>query len=1028
MDKIGSANVPTRELYSLRLLPQRTILPPLVISLRYHQLSTREKFIPFWKAGHLSWLRRMAILFALLACVSITTAQSINDNNDEDEEEEDSKSKFPNIEFEVGTNRKSGVPERPAPENIGPFGTPRTAEEFGERAIISSKENIRTENDVAYAGGRTRVEYNEITLEADKMIIDMISGDIQAEGRVIYTGPNDYVRARAGRFNLTKGEGVAYGVDGQTGDLFFKSVWDEKKKGPSFRQITERESVFKGTHFITCDFPVPMYYISASEVILMRNRRIYFRNPVVYIRGVPVFWMPWYSRNLAEGSPWSQFFGFNSSSLGFFYRLGYRYVHKTEVPDWDNPTTTRTRSHGQLDANVDMFSQRGIGVGAEYRYQFDYGRHRGWIMLYGIRDRDRDVPEVDRADREPAKPVLPGQEDQQDDDNGKDESQRYVYRHEHNSKVTDNIYLLWNADWISDPDIYVDILDRFTMSRGERRGRLYERRLRGAASYQTKDWLARFMFEKKQRLGRDRYTDFTIPGDDDLEFDPDPDFADDEEFEADGISRERFANVSKNAHFRYATRLLRLMSSPLYYRFQANAFDSLDAGYNRLNEEDDARVRGVDFYGQLTHRLRLGSRTTWTNQLGAGVAFYEREDVPLISRDLFEQGSIRPPGVITPEVERAFFLEPDPHAVMPGPIPGTFVPDPNGVRQKPLHVLAQQPNTRRIDGLRFKDQNTVVLGDSDTERSPDDAQKAYVFGDYTTRLNHRFTDFLEGFLRYNIRQGSGMSLGEYYESTGRKDGTNDIYNFYSDRHYLEAGLLFYLRYPNLYAAITGGYNLQGRDQIYANERLRYLAYSMGYRNSTNEFQAQFATGFQTRQIYDRNDPRSFDQGSLGTTLKLSYLPRHHRYWAYLNIIGNTKLEKDPNDDRDNRQKRRFNEDKTDIDFNPTIGRQFGPKYRVQVTGNYKTKLAAWEEIGVAVIRDLHDAELGLFFGVQDNDIESRRDEDDDLEEDDDDTRKVNYEYTIRISLNFKIAKDQPGLGNRTSTTLADVRSKPQFVQ
>jgi hypothetical protein len=968
------------------------------------------------------WTLIRGVLLCLAAALAaVAPAQNNNDSED------DKNGGTPTVEFDIGSSNKSLLPERKLPPNEGPFGVPRTAEDFEERAVISSKETIRTENDVAYAQGRTKVEYNETVLEADKMIIDLISGDIQAEGNVVYTGPDDFVKARSGRFNLVKGEGVAYGVDGQTGVLFFKSVWDEKKKGPSFRQVTERESIFKGSQFTTCDFPKPMYYIEATEIIMMRHRRIYFRNPVVYIRGVPVFWLPWYSRNLAEGSPWSQELGFDSE-LGFFFRLGYRYVHKVEVPGWNVPQTTHTKNHGEANATLDYLSDRGNAVGLDYEYQFDYGRHRGLIQLYGIRDGSRDVRPAARVDRNPdptptpspTDPIAPAEKPEEKDDSDKDDGERWIYRHQHNSKLTDNLYFQWNADWASDPDVYVDILDRFVTAETAKRGRLFDRRLRGSGSFQTKDWVTRLMFDRKERLGRDRYTDFTVPGEDDLEFDPDPNVDDGESFDEDGISSDRFGQVSENGHVRYATRLLKLMSSPLYYRFEANAFNSLDAGFNRLSTEDDARVRGVDFYGSLTHRFRLGPRTTWTNTLGAGAAFTEREDKTLIDEEIFNRSTnFKPDGVITPEVEQDFFLEPDPLALIPGTL-----------RRKTDEALALQPNTRRIEGLRFKDPNTVVLGDSDTERSPDDVSKSYVFGDYTTRFNHRFTDFLEAFLRYQIRQGSGFSQGEFYESVGRKDGANDIHNFYSNRHWVEGGMFFFLRYPNLFSSIIAGSNLQGRDETYANERLRYVGFNTTYRNPSGEFQASFNTGFQKRQLYDSADPRTFDQGSLGTGLKLSYMPRHARHWARLTIQGDTKLEKDPQK-RDSDEKRRFDEDETDIDVSPLVGRAFGPKYRVQVGGKYKTIYSDWDNFGVTILRDLHDAELGLFLGVENNDIESRNrdDEDDDIRTDEgDEQRETQYDYAIRISLRFKIAKDQPGLGNRSVTTLADLRQQPQYVE
>lgn len=877
------------------------------------------------------------------------------------------------------------LPERPPVPGSGPFGSVAGPEgtDFQDRAIIRGERLLRVEDNIGYGEGRTVVEYNEFQLEADRMVIDFTSGDIQAEGNVLFRSPNEFIKATSGRFNLTINEGVAYGVDGQSGDFYFRAVWDEDEKGPSFRQIDEKTSIFRGSHVTTNPFPVPMYYIKASEIIFIKGERVYFRNPVLVVRNRPVLWLPFYSRSLAEGSPWYNQFGWNSD-LGGYFKLGYRYIHRVRTPNWQDPSKYDTRSHGLADTELDLFSDRGIGLGTRYQYNFDYYRHTGSLELYGIRDTDRDVV------------------------GEKGETDRWAYRHKHHSALTESLRFQLDIDQASDPDVYTDFRDPFAPSSLFERGRLFERYIRAAVTFHRDDYIARIAVEERERLARDAYLDPSDPFSDDLDFEPDLTFLEPIEtrpdFDDNGIPSDRFATVRRNAYGRFATRLNNIGGTGLYYQFESNVFDSRDAGLNRFDPEDDTRVRGIDGRGAVTHRLRLTSRTTWTNTIGVGAAYYERDNDRLVDPEKFAMG----------QQAMADFVE----------------------------AGGTDPGWVYVDNTRFQDEETIFLGPpyaqedgtiiaGPTTRSLSDVNNEYLFADYLSRLNHRFTDFLDGYLQYKIRKGTDDSLGEFYESIGMVEAKEDIYDFYTDEHWLEGGLNFFLRYPNIRMNLMARQNIQTGDDIYPNELLRLVRLGTSYANSTNEFQVDSGLEYQQRQIRDREDPNEFQQESVGGNIRLSYFPRHARYWAQLLVSGNHKLQEDPVE-RSVAQRRRFDEDETEFIITPTLGRQFGPKYRVQVSASYNTRYEDFDNAGVTIIRDLHDAELGLFLGVRNDSIEARKDEDDDPEDtvpsDDKADRDTRYEYDIRASIRFKINRDQPGLGRRSITTLADLRREGQYVE
>lgn len=840
---------------------------------------------------------------------------------------------------------------------------PDTAAPDDESFRIDYGETVDIENEIGVSQGRTRAEYQNFSLEADRMVIDYIAGRVFAEGNVVFRGPERLIKADQGRFDFIRNEGVAFGVEGQSELYYFRVTWDEEEKGPGFRQIDKNQSIFQGTDFTTSNFPVPMYYITASEVILLQDQRLYFRNPVLFVRGVPVFWLPAYTRSLEGGSPWSFEIGV-SSEVGAFSRIGYRYIHEVQTPDWDDPEEYEARSRGQLDTALDLWSGRGVGVGAKYSYQFDYHRHIGQLQVYGIRDTNRNTQDTSSD----------GVTTSQDDITASDD-ERWVYYHRHNSYLGREVYLQAEIDEMSDPDVYYDFLDRFSLVPGAERGRVFTRSSHLALTKWHSDWTARAMVDQRHRLGRDRYTNPTNSSDDDLDYDPDPIFSDDNEFQGDGIPGDRFGKVTERAQASFATRLLRLRA-PIYFNAEVNAFDALDPGFNTLDFGDDTDVRGVEGYAALTHRLRIGRRTSWVNTLGVGSGAYSREDDNLVAESDFVRA----------------------------------IPDIDGVR--------------RIDGLRVTDRETFIVGGEQT-RSLDGREPFYSYGEYRSRLNHRFADFLDGNIQYHYREGTENSLQEFYEQAGYiAEARNDIYDFPYDYHWVNARLNYFLRYPNISWSVYGGLNLQPDDEIYANERANRAGTAVSYANRSNEFRTSTGINYSTTQRRDPSDPNEFRQGTYNPYIRASYFPRHSRYWASLAISSSIQAEEDPQD-RDVRQRRRFDEDESEVLITPLVGRQFGPKYRVQLTGTYNTRFRWWDNVGLVVLRDLHDAELGLFFGFKVDDFEDRRDDSDTREDED---LPVEYEYEIRGSIRFKIDRDTPGYGARSITTLSDLEREGVYVQ
>jgi len=813
--------------------------------------------------------------------------------------------------------------ESPFPRGLGP---------------ISIQFLGREEQGVELVGGRVvattraRVTYRDYTIEADRVVADKATWEVEAEGNIILKGPNIDVRANAVRYNFRYDEGVAFGVEGHHEGLFFRVRKDEVEKGPGFRRVSDRQVLLSGVSYTACDFPVPHYYIRGSEVIIYLDDRIFVRDAVLYLWGIPVLYMPAYTRSLVERSPWSFEAGY-TNSLGGYLRIGYDYRHRTQVPDYFNPSEYRVRSHGQMRADLDTFTQRGTGFGLTYQYKFDYGRHRGDFYAYGIRDEEREVP------NEEATP------------------DRAVLRWRHRSHLTDE--LLWQLDieQMTDPDVYFDILDHFER---DNLGRRPERRMRMALTYARDQYLARLSIDLRDRVSRNWYRDYSEPTANNLDYDPDPLGLEDDTL--DGISGRRYARASRKLpRFDFSTAHVKVFELPLFYDSTVHAFHALDKGMNPYSRDDDAWIDGVDWHQGLLHLLRLSERYTWTNRIGFGLAYFDRQ-----SEDL---GAELPPGTVFPY---------------------------------------------QLDDLTLVGRDTWLTGER--ERSFHDVESGFLYYDYRSRLNARFTDTLEGYLQYSYLNGTDNSLGEFYRRIGNRTAQTDIYEFPVKTHMLEGFLNHFLLYPNINTYARAGTNLHRESDTAPYDLLNYVGGGGAYTNDTKEFTLAAGADIQERQIRDLTDPDEFQQSHLIYSGQIQYVPRHQRWWARLGVFAVQVLDRDPvappPEERD-----RFDENRTDVSLSPLVGKRLGPKYTAEVAGTYNTRIDDWKSAHVILKRDLHDLEAAVQAGF-------RR-----VEELNDDRYEVKRENEIRFSIRLKTprAADE---ATRTSKirTLVEQQMETEFAE
>lgn len=770
------------------------------------------------------------------------------------------------------------------------------------------------EEQVLYGPGRTQIEFGNMFLEADRVIIDNRLQEVQAEGNVILrfrdTEKRNEINADSMRYNFAENEGVAFNVEGEYEPMFFKSEpspEDEAAGVPPFRQVSEAESLFRNTSITSCNFKVPHYRIRAREIILFAGDRIFFRGATFYINDIPTLYLPFFTRSMTGGSPWFVQLG-SGGDTGARMRIGYQYQHQSKEPSLDDDDEYITRSHGQAQALVDLMAQRGLGGGFNYKYKFEFGRHEGEFESYAINDTDREV----------------GENKFSSDPDVHDEAQRWQILWRHRSEITEHTTAVINVDAFSDPEIFDDILDRFKGDSDSRRYRQPVRRGRAAITYVREAWVARILVEAKDRVGIDRFNDFSDPSDNNNDFDFDPGVKL-KDSDSNSIANDRWGRVSERLpEVTIATRYLPIGRSPFYFMHETRAFNNLDKGLNTVDDGDDAFVRGVDIYNQLLWQHKLTERYILLARIGVGVGLADRQDDDL------------------------------------------------GAEPKDL--------TPANDGLILLNKDGDFLVGSDTFNL-DDIEPFFAYIDAALKLNARFSDALTGFVEWQFRETTDDFIGDFYAEVGDLTSREDLFDFRLREHLIKANLTYTLLHPSLVVFANAGANLKSGGDIFPSENVGFWNLGGKFSNRRRTFLATASIGQTTRQLLHPSDPGEGEQTSDFFRARAEYRPIHGRWHTSVNFTSRSTSGRTVEDFSKDRKRTFFSDEESRTRVTWIYGRELGPKWDTEFRLKWDDRVDGLRDIEWILQRDLHDAVAIVRIRSEQNekDVDDREDNSRDLD-------------------------------------------------
>jgi len=251
---------------------------------------------------------------------------------------------------------------------------PLTLREDGSQTSVTA-DSIQqlSGGSVLVATGNVEIVRGPTRLLADRVELNRDTGDAAAQGRVVFYDGDDRLVGERVDYNLRTGTGVVHHGSAFAAPYYSVSGERMDRLGDGIYQI--RDGVFT-----TCEGDEPVWSFRLGSATADLNDSIFGRDASFWVKSVPVWpWLPFFAAAIRrERQSGFLFPTFGASShKGAFAQIPYFWA----IDDSQD-----------LTVSADVFTSRGFGASAEYRYILSE-KARGSINGFGIHEvlRDRDT-------------------------------------------------------------------------------------------------------------------------------------------------------------------------------------------------------------------------------------------------------------------------------------------------------------------------------------------------------------------------------------------------------------------------------------------------------------------------------------------------------------------------------------------------------------------------------------------------------------------------------------------------------------
>ena len=237
--------------------------------------------------------------------------------------------------------------------------------------VIADKQSKN--GDIEIYEGYVNATEGDMRLQADHVTFNSVTHDMIAEGNVIFDqGADQRVTARRAEINWLTKRGVFWDTTGftnrtQTGDYVFFTAARVEKTGPDTYELFDADVT-------ACEDVIPKWSFKTRRAELKMGDRMIMHNAVFRVKTLPAFVLPyaWIPATRKERKS-----GFllpstgNSNQKGRTLKLAY---YQTLGQSAD------------ITFRGDVYTQRGLGMGAEFRAQTD---EKSFVRLgvFSVKDR-----------------------------------------------------------------------------------------------------------------------------------------------------------------------------------------------------------------------------------------------------------------------------------------------------------------------------------------------------------------------------------------------------------------------------------------------------------------------------------------------------------------------------------------------------------------------------------------------------------------------------------------------------------------
>ncbi len=289
----------------------------------------------------------------------------------------------------------------------------------GQAAASGSEIKVVAEHeervgDIFRAWGKVRIEYKELKLFAEWVEINTVTKDVLARGEPVTLHlPSETISMRELQGNLDTTGGFLEEVYGQVQPSVTYSA-------ESVERIDQDLFHMERAWFTSCSQPTPRWRFTSSSANFKKEDYIEMWNFVLYLKKVPVFYLPYFRYPLNE----ERHTGFLMPSIGY---NGQKGLALSQSFYW------AMRRNMDATFHMDYYSARGLGAAAEYRYIFPRGIG-GKLQLYYFRFKDEDLYDTKNA---------------------------YIVRFNHNQPLPYDFRLVADVDWQSSFDFLREFDNNF---------------------------------------------------------------------------------------------------------------------------------------------------------------------------------------------------------------------------------------------------------------------------------------------------------------------------------------------------------------------------------------------------------------------------------------------------------------------------------------------------------------------------------------------------------------------------------------